>query len=80
MKKIIGIKNTLTNIYRVQGYKSGLIQEDKLDGDKLKNVPSDLKTLRRKVDKLDIDELVLVPADLSKLNDAVKMMFLKRCV
>ena len=38
---------------------------DKLDIDKLKNVPS-------KVDNLDFDMLVPVPVDLSKLSDVVK--------
>ena len=38
---------------------------DKLDIDKLKNVPS-------KVDNLDFDMLVSVPVDLSKLSDVVK--------
>ena len=31
---------------------------DKLDIDKLKNIPSDLSNLKSKVDKLDIDKLV----------------------
>ena len=47
---------------------------DKLDIDKLKNVPSNLSNLKSKVDKLDVDKLVPVPVDLSKLskNDVVK--------
>ena len=45
---------------------------DKLDIDKLKNVPTNLRNLRSKVDKLDVDQLVSVPVDLSKLIDAVK--------
>ena len=38
---------------------------DKLDIDKLKNVPTNIKKLKSKVDKLDIDKLVPVPFDLS---------------
>ena len=45
---------------------------DKLDIDKLKNIPSNLSNLKSKVDKLDVDKLVPVPVDLSKLSDVVK--------
>ena len=45
---------------------------DKLDIDKLKNVPIGLNSLKIKVDKLDVDKLVPVPVDLSKLSDVVK--------
>ena len=38
---------------------------DKLDTDKLKNVPTNLSNLKSKVDKLDVDELVPVLVDLS---------------
>ena len=41
---------------------------DKLNIDKLKNVPSGLTNFKRKVDRLDVDKLVPVPVDLSKLN------------
>ena len=34
---------------------------DKLDIDKLKNVPTNLSNLKSKVDKLDVDKLVPVP-------------------
>ena len=44
---------------------------DKLDTDKLKNVPSDFSSLKSKVDKLDVEKL-------SKLFDAVKIMLLKK--
>ena len=37
--------------------------EDKLDIDKLENVPSNLNNLKGKVDKLDVDKLVPVTAD-----------------
>ena len=47
---------------------------DKLDIDKLKNVPIGSNSLKIKVDKLDVDKLVVpVPVDLSKLS-------LKRCI
>ena len=36
---------------------------DKLDIDKLKNVPTNLSNLKSKVDKLDVDKLVPVPVD-----------------
>ena len=52
---------------------------DKLESNKLKNVPSILNNLKSKIDKVDIDELESVPVDLSKLNN-VKMMLLKKDV
>ena len=50
---------------------------DKLDIDKLKNVPTNLSSSKSKVDKLNVDKLVPVPSDLSKVrkkkkNDVVK--------
>ena len=45
---------------------------DKLDIDKLKNVPTNFNKLKSKVDQLDVDGLVPVPDDLSKLSDVVK--------
>ena len=45
--------------------------EDKLDVDKLKNVPINLSNLKSKIDKLDVDKLVPAPVDLSKLSDVV---------
>ena len=44
---------------------------DKLDIDKLKNVPTNLSNLKSKVDKLDVDKLVPVLVDLRKLSDVV---------
>ena len=41
---------------------------DKLDIDKLKNVPTNLTNLKSKVDKLHVNKLVPVPIDLSKLS------------
>ena len=54
---------------------------DKLDIDKLKNVPTNLSNLKSKVDKLHVDKLVPVAVDLSKLsnvvkNDVVKKMYI----
>ena len=45
---------------------------DKLDVDKLKNVPTNLSNLKSKVDKLDIDKLAIFPVDLSKLSNVLK--------
>ena len=39
---------------------------DKLDTDKLKNLPWNLSNLKSKVDKIDVNKLVPVPIDLSK--------------
>ena len=51
---------------------------DKLDIDKLKNVPTNLSNLKSKVDKLDIDKLAPVPVDLSKLSNVVKNEVVKK--
>ena len=53
---------------------------DKLDTDKLKDVPSNLNNLKSKVDKLDVDKLVPAPVDLSKLSDVVKNDLVKKDV
>ena len=45
---------------------------DKLDIDKLTNVPNNFKNLKSKVGKLDVDKLILFPANLSKLSVVVK--------
>ena len=42
---------------------------DKLNSDKLKNMPTIFKNLKSKVNKLDVDKLILVAVDLSKLSD-----------
>ena len=49
--------------------KSGV---DKLDFDKLKNVPTDLSNLKNKIDKSDLGKLVPVFVALSYLSDVVK--------
>ena len=53
---------------------------DKLDIDKLKNLPSNLRNLKSKVYKLDVDKSVPVPVDLSKLSDVVKNDVVKKGV
>ena len=45
---------------------------DKLDIDKVKNVPGGLRSLKIKVYQLDVVKLLPVPVDLSKLNDIIK--------
>ena len=44
----------------------------------MKNVPTNLSNLKRKVDKLDVDQLVNAPVDLSKLSDVVKNDVVKK--
>ena len=51
---------------------------DKLDIDKLKNVPSGLSNLKSKVDKLDIGKIETTPVDISKLCNVVKNDVAKR--
>ena len=51
---------------------------DKLDIDKLKNVPTHLSNLKSKVDKLDVDKLVPFPVNLSKLSDVAKNDVIKK--
>ena len=45
---------------------------DKLDVDKLKNVPGNFRNFKSKVDKLVVHKLVPLPVDLSKLNNVVR--------
>ena len=47
---------------------------DKLDIDKLKDVPNNVSNMKSEVDKLDVDKLVFFPVELSHV---VKMMSLK---
>ena len=44
---------------------------DKLDINKLVNVPTGLNNLKTKVDDLDVGKLKTVPVDLKKLSDVV---------
>ena len=45
---------------------------DKLDIDKLKNVPTNLSNIKSKIEKLVVDKLVSAPTDLSKVSNVVK--------
>ena len=51
---------------------------DKLDIDKLKNVPTNLSNLKSKIDKLDSLKLETSPVDLSKLSNVVKNEVVKK--
>ena len=51
---------------------------DKLDIDKLKQVPNNLSNLRSKVHELDIGKLETTTVDLSKLNNVVKNDVVKK--
>ena len=53
---------------------------DKLDIDKLKNIPTNLSNLKSKVEKLDFDKLVPAPVDLKTLSDVVKTDVVKKCI
>ena len=53
---------------------------NKLDIDKLKNVPSNLSNLKSKVDKLAVDQLLPVTVDLSKLSDVINSDVIKKDV
>ena len=44
----------------------------------MKNVPTNLSSLKSKVHKLDVDKLAPVPVDLSKLRDVVKGNIVKK--
>ena len=47
------------------------LKVDKLDINKLVNVPTSLNNVKTKVDDLDIGKLKTVPVDLKKLSDVV---------
>ena len=46
-------------------------QRDKLDIDKLVNVPTSLNNLKTRLDGLDIGKLKTIPVDLNKLSNVV---------
>ena len=46
----------------------------------MKNVTSNLSTLKSKADKLDVDKLVPLPVDLSKLSDVAEIDVVKKDV
>ena len=45
---------------------------DKINIDKLKNIPYSARNLKRKVEKIDVYKLVPVPVDLNRVSDVVK--------
>ena len=51
---------------------------DKLDIDKLKNVPTNLSDWKSKADKLDVNKFVPVSVDLNKLSNVVKNDVVKK--
>ena len=51
---------------------------DKLDIDKLKNIPIKSSNLNSKVNKLDFDKLVTILVNLSKRSNVVKNDFVKK--
>ena len=53
---------------------------DKLDIDKLEEVPTGLNSFKSKRDKLDVGKLVPVPVDLLKLSVVVKKAVVKNNV
>ena len=59
LKKVTGVDtSSFTKNIELGNLKSDV---DKLDIDKLKNVPTNLSNLKSKVDKSDVDKLVPVP-------------------
>ena len=53
---------------------------DKLDINKLKNIPTNSRHLCSKLGKLDVDKLLPVPVDLNKLSDVLKNDVVKKYV
>ena len=53
-------------------------EADKLDINKLVNVPTSLKNLKTKLDDLDVVKLKTVPEDLKKLSDVVDDKVVKK--
>ena len=51
---------------------------DKLDIDKLENVPSGLNTLKSKIDELDISKSKITPSDFSKVSNPFKKEVVKK--
>ena len=51
---------------------------DKLDVDKLQNIPTNLSNSKSKVDKLDVDKLVPVLVDLSYISNVAKNDIVKK--
>ena len=53
------------------------VEVDKLNINKLVNVPTSLNNLKTKVDDFDVGELKAVPLDLKKLSDVVEKQVVK---
>ena len=51
---------------------------NKLQIEKLKNLPTNISNLKSKVNKLHVDQLVPIPIDLSKVTDVVKNYVVKK--
>ena len=74
-------QNLLKRLIQFKNLADSKFDADKVDIDKLRNLPTNLSNLENKVDKLDNDKLVPVPVDLSKLSDVVKNdVVKKRCI
>ena len=55
-------------------------EDDKLDINKLVNIPTSLNNLKTKIDDLDVGKLKTVPIDLKKLGDVVSNQVVKKTV
>ena len=78
-KDIKNIAHVDTSRFALKANLANLKTEvDKLDTDKLNNLPNNLRKLKTKVDKLDIDKLVTAPVGLSKLSNVVKNEVIKK--
>ena len=47
---------------------------DKLDIDKLQNIPSNLSKLKSKVENFDIGKLIITPVDVSQLRNVIMIL------
>ena len=56
------------------------LEVDKLDIDELKNVSSNLNSLRKIVGILDVDKLPNISVDLKKLSDVAEKEVVKNCI
>ena len=67
--KLIGVDTS--DLAAKKGFIVLKVEFEKLDINKLTNVPTSLNNLKTKVNDLDVDKLKTVPADLKKLGDVV---------
>ena len=78
LKNAAGIDtSSFTKKVDLAGLKSNV---DKLDIDKLKNVPTNLRNLKSEAHTLDVDRILPAPVDLKKLSDVVKNDVVKKDV